>query len=234
MGFYDAEQGQASYLKMLADRFTLSDNFHQSFLGGTGANHFMFGAGDAGFWSDSNGKPYPATDVADRQSQPQSRHNQYLHCRQRLHQLLRHQLAGCPTDCPIHREPALHRPTELRGKSLLHVGQYQPGLFPERHGRPCGSERAAPFPSQDHRGRAQTNGTSRGPISEGPITMRSSYQTRLSQQTRLTRTSSRLPWRIPRTRSASRTARSAIRSSMPIRSWVIQRNATHTSKTLPT
>ena len=57
MGFYDAEQGQASYLKMLADRFTLSDNFHQSFLGGTGANHFMFGTGDAGFWSDSNGNP---------------------------------------------------------------------------------------------------------------------------------------------------------------------------------
>jgi phospholipase C len=59
MGFYDAEQGQASYLQTLADRFTLSDNFHQSFLGGTGANHFMFGTGDAGFWSDSNGNPVP-------------------------------------------------------------------------------------------------------------------------------------------------------------------------------
>jgi phospholipase C len=57
MGFYDAEQEQASLLKALADRFTLSDNFHQSFLGGTGANHFMFGTGDAGFWSDGNGNP---------------------------------------------------------------------------------------------------------------------------------------------------------------------------------
>jgi phospholipase C len=57
MGFYNAEQEQASYLKTLADRFTLSDNFHQSFLGGTGANHFMFGTGDAGFWSDGNGNP---------------------------------------------------------------------------------------------------------------------------------------------------------------------------------
>ena len=55
MGFYNAVQEQAPVLKMLADRFTLSDNFHQSFLGGTGANHFMLGTGDAGFWSDGNG-----------------------------------------------------------------------------------------------------------------------------------------------------------------------------------
>ena len=31
MGFYNAEQEQAPILKTLADRFTLSDNFHQSF-----------------------------------------------------------------------------------------------------------------------------------------------------------------------------------------------------------
>src|SRR5271154_2517962 len=57
MGFYNAQQGEASFLKALADRFTLSDNFHQSFHGGTGANHFMLGTGDAGFWSDGNGNP---------------------------------------------------------------------------------------------------------------------------------------------------------------------------------
>jgi phospholipase C len=57
MGFYNAEQEEAPILKMLADRFTLSDNFHQSFQGGTGANHFMLGTGDAGFWSDGNGNP---------------------------------------------------------------------------------------------------------------------------------------------------------------------------------
>ncbi|MBV9553907.1 MAG: phosphoesterase [Alphaproteobacteria bacterium] len=57
MGFYNAEQEQASLLKTLADRFTLSDNFHQSFMGGTGANHFMLGTGDAAFWSDGHGNP---------------------------------------------------------------------------------------------------------------------------------------------------------------------------------
>jgi phospholipase C len=67
MGFYDAEQEQASTLKTLADRFTLSDNFHQSFQGGTGANHFMLGTGDAGFWSDGKGNAItpPASEIAN-------------------------------------------------------------------------------------------------------------------------------------------------------------------------
>jgi len=67
MGFYDAEQEQASTLKTLADRFALSDNFHQSFQGGTGANHFMLGTGDAGFWSDGKGNavPPPANQIAN-------------------------------------------------------------------------------------------------------------------------------------------------------------------------
>jgi phospholipase C len=67
MGFYNAEQGEAALLKQLADRFTLSDNFHQSFLGGTAANHVMFGTGDAIFWSDGNGNAAtpPTADVAN-------------------------------------------------------------------------------------------------------------------------------------------------------------------------
>jgi phospholipase C len=67
MGFYNTEQEQAPILKMLADRFTLGDNFHQSFHGGTGANHFMLGTGDAAFWSDGNGNPTvpPASQIAN-------------------------------------------------------------------------------------------------------------------------------------------------------------------------
>jgi phospholipase C len=66
MGFYNAMQGEAPILKSLADRFTLGDNFHQSFHGGTGANHFMFGTGDAAFWSDGNGNPTtPPSNIAN-------------------------------------------------------------------------------------------------------------------------------------------------------------------------
>jgi phospholipase C len=55
MGFYNMQQGDVPILKKLADEFSMSDNFHQSFMGGTGANHVMLGTGDAIFWSDGQG-----------------------------------------------------------------------------------------------------------------------------------------------------------------------------------
>jgi phospholipase C len=57
MAFYNVERGDVPVLKRLADQYTMSDNFHQSFMGGTGANHLMLGTGDAIFWSDGNGNP---------------------------------------------------------------------------------------------------------------------------------------------------------------------------------
>ncbi|HZZ17069.1 MAG TPA: alkaline phosphatase family protein [Candidatus Sulfotelmatobacter sp.] len=57
MGFYNMLQGDAPYLKYLADNFAMSDNFHQSVMGGTGANHVMLGTGDAIWFADSNGNP---------------------------------------------------------------------------------------------------------------------------------------------------------------------------------
>jgi len=57
MGFFNAEEEEVPLLKQLADRFTLIDNFHQSVLGGTGADHVMFGHADAIFWSDGAGNP---------------------------------------------------------------------------------------------------------------------------------------------------------------------------------
>ena len=38
MGFYEMQDGDAPVFKKLADDFTLSDNFHQSVMGGTAAN----------------------------------------------------------------------------------------------------------------------------------------------------------------------------------------------------
>jgi phospholipase C len=57
MGFYNMQKGDVPVLKSLADKYSMSDNFHQSFMGGTGANHVMLGTGDAIFWSDGNGNP---------------------------------------------------------------------------------------------------------------------------------------------------------------------------------
>jgi phospholipase C len=55
MGFYNIQNGDAPYFKSLADQYAMSDNFHQSVNGGTGANHIMLGHGDAIWFSDGNG-----------------------------------------------------------------------------------------------------------------------------------------------------------------------------------
>ena len=55
MAFYNVQKGDAPLLKSLADQYTMSDNFHQAVMGGTGANHVMLGLGDAIFWSDGQG-----------------------------------------------------------------------------------------------------------------------------------------------------------------------------------
>src|ERR1700683_3250205 len=47
LGFYNVQQGDVPYFTSLADKYAMSDNFHQSVIGGTGANHIMFGHGDA-------------------------------------------------------------------------------------------------------------------------------------------------------------------------------------------
>jgi phospholipase C len=79
MGFYNVQQGEAPILKMLADRFTLGDNFHQSFHGGTGANHFMLGTGDAAFWSDGNGNPtVPPTNMIANPNPQANTNNRYI------------------------------------------------------------------------------------------------------------------------------------------------------------
>jgi phospholipase C len=57
LGFYNVQQGDVPYFTSLVNKYAMSDNFHQSFSGGTGANHIMFGHADAIWFSDPNGNP---------------------------------------------------------------------------------------------------------------------------------------------------------------------------------
>jgi phospholipase C len=57
LGFYNMQQGDVPYFKQLVDTYAMSDNFHQSVNGGTGANHIMLGHGDAIWFSDGDGHP---------------------------------------------------------------------------------------------------------------------------------------------------------------------------------
>jgi phospholipase C len=55
LGFYNVQKGDVPYFKSLADTYAMSDNFHQSVNGGTGANHIMLGHGDAIWYSNPDG-----------------------------------------------------------------------------------------------------------------------------------------------------------------------------------
>ncbi len=73
MAFYNMQTGDAPVLKSLADQYSMSDNFHQSFMGGTGANHVMLGTGDDIFWTDGHGTPTtPPSHIANPDPLPGS------------------------------------------------------------------------------------------------------------------------------------------------------------------
>lgn len=57
MGFYNVLQGDMPYFKHLADHYSMSDNYHQPAMGGTGLDSIMLGFGDALWFSDGNGHP---------------------------------------------------------------------------------------------------------------------------------------------------------------------------------
>jgi phospholipase C len=55
MAFFNVNDGDAPALKRLADKYTLSDNFHQAAMGGTGVSHIYLGTADNVFFSDGKG-----------------------------------------------------------------------------------------------------------------------------------------------------------------------------------
>ena len=72
MGFFNMAQGDAPAFKSWADTYTISDNFHQSIEGGTGANHIAVGTGLAIYDSDGHGHiaTPPSNEIENPNPQP--------------------------------------------------------------------------------------------------------------------------------------------------------------------
>jgi phospholipase C len=62
MAFFNMRNGDAPLFKSLADQYTMSDNYHQPVMGGTGPDSQPLGFADQVFFSDGNG--HPATPAA--------------------------------------------------------------------------------------------------------------------------------------------------------------------------
>jgi len=65
MAFFNVLQGDAPLFKELADEYTMSDNYHQPVLGGTGPDSTYIGFADYVPFSDANGNAAtpPAKDI---------------------------------------------------------------------------------------------------------------------------------------------------------------------------
>ena len=95
MGFYNAERGDAPYLRRLADDYAMSDNYHQAQMGGTMVEHFYIAMADTLFYSDSKNAPArpPAAQIANPNPQPGS--------------LNRYTLDGSYTACADETQPGV-------------------------------------------------------------------------------------------------------------------------------
>ncbi|MGO9486702.1 MAG: alkaline phosphatase family protein [Rhodomicrobium sp.] len=72
MAFYNVLQGDAPYLKALADEYTMSDNYHQAQMGGTMVEHFYIAFADNLYYSDGKGNAIPPSDFAMANPNPKS------------------------------------------------------------------------------------------------------------------------------------------------------------------
>jgi phospholipase C len=62
MAFFNMQNGDAPVFKSLADKYSMSDNYHQPVMGGTGPDSQPLGFADQVFFSDGHG--HPATPAA--------------------------------------------------------------------------------------------------------------------------------------------------------------------------
>jgi phospholipase C len=71
MGFYNVQRGDMPYFKQLADRYTISDNYHQPAMGGTGMDSIMAGFGDDIWYSNGKGQATtpPANEIENPNAQ---------------------------------------------------------------------------------------------------------------------------------------------------------------------
>ena len=77
MGYYNMAGGDAPVLRNLALNYAMSDNYHQSVMGGTGANHIMLGTGDMAYYQGRSGAPLvpPANEIENPNPKPGTNNN---------------------------------------------------------------------------------------------------------------------------------------------------------------
>ena len=148
MGFFNMLSGDAPYFRELADRYALSDNYHQPLMGGTGANFFALATGDVAVYTEG-GTPAvpPARQIEDPSPAPGTA-NFYVHDGYD---------GGSWVKCADPNEPgvgpirsllaARHRDPNCAPHSYYLVNNYDPPFLPDGRAVELGPNRSV-YPPQ--------------------------------------------------------------------------------------
>lgn len=77
MGFYNMAAGDYPYFNALAQRYSISDNYHQPVMGGTGSNSQFMLTGDVYYYTNSSGVAAPAPALLIENPNPVSGSNNF-------------------------------------------------------------------------------------------------------------------------------------------------------------
>ena len=169
MAVFNMQRGDVPLFKSLADQFTMSDNYHQPVMGGTGPELGPARLRRSGVLHRRlrRRQGRDPAGLADLQPEPggrglQQRQLQSLHVAQPVVQLLRRERARRQADPRLSGEAPLRGVAELPGRRLLQRRQRQSGVDAGRH--PAGRHHRPAADHPQHRRRALEPRTSRGSI----------------------------------------------------------------------
>jgi acid phosphatase len=146
MGFYNMAMGDAPYLRELAERYALADNYHQPIMGGTGINYFALATGDMpAYLVDGQPATPPANQIENPEPWPGS-NNRYTQSGY---------LSGSYVNCADPQQPGVgairaylrslpYKPFRDGNCSPGHyylVNNYRPGYTPDGQAKPLAPER---------------------------------------------------------------------------------------------
>ena len=142
MAFFNVQQGDAPLFKQLADQYTLSDNYHQPVLGGTGPDSTYIGFADYVPFSDANGNAAtpPASTIYNPDPQAGTL-NLYTH-----RAVLGRNATGHASHFELPGQPAVFGADEVRPGPLLPGRESRARLPSRRHSHESGDK----YPADEH------------------------------------------------------------------------------------
>ena len=142
MGFFNMATGDAPYFRELAERYALSDNYHQSLMGGTTTNFLAIATGDVAIYEQAGRPATPPRDQVEDPNPAAGTANFYAHDGYHGGSYVRCDDASQPGVAPILRQLAkLHLASNCAPGTYYLLNNYEPPFLPDGTPAETGAER---------------------------------------------------------------------------------------------